>query len=120
MKLFDRLSSGFGKIGTAANQALDETKLQLEIMRARRRKDGLARDLGYLVFRVAQGAAATAGEQDALIAKITEVEKEIDRLEAEAKAVRELGRIKPAGAAPEPPPAAETPEPPAATEPPPS
>ena len=88
MKLLDRIQQGIGKIGTATGQMIDETRLQMDIMKERRRKDAVARDLGYLVYRTAQGATAGTGEQDALVAKITEIEKEIARLEAEARDLR--------------------------------
>jgi hypothetical protein len=91
MKLLDRLSEGFGKLGKAAGDALDVTRLQMDVLRARRRKDGVARDLGYLVFRVSQGATAQPGEQDALVQKISDIEKEIERLERE---IREVGAQK--------------------------
>lgn len=88
MKLLDRLSEGFGKLGKAAGQALDETRIQMDIMRVRKRKDGAARDLGYLVFRVSQGASAIPGEQDALVQRIADIEKEIDGLERQLREVR--------------------------------
>ncbi len=88
MGIFDNIKSGIGKLGTATSQMLDETKLQMDIMRERRRKDAVARDLGYLVYRTSQGASAGSGEQEALVTKITEIEKEIARLEAEARDLR--------------------------------
>jgi hypothetical protein len=113
MGLIDRLSDGFGRLGKAAGQALDETRLQMDIMRARKRKDGLARDLGYLVFRVSQGATAIPGEQEALVTRITDVEKEIDGLE---RKIREL-RQQQGGATAKPPeaPGSTPPQPPPAT-----
>lgn len=106
MGLIDRLSDGFGRLGKAAGQALDETRLQMEIMRVRKRKDGLARDLGYIVFRVSQGATAIPGEQDALIARITDTEKEIDGLERRLRDLRREARGEEPGSTPPPPPAA--------------
>jgi hypothetical protein len=106
MGLIDRLSDGFGRLGKAAGQALDETRLQMDVMRARKKKDGLARDLGYLVFRVAQGATAIPGEQDALVTRIADVEKEIDGLERRLRELRREARGEEPQAPPPPPPAA--------------
>ncbi len=88
MGLLDKIQQGIGRIGTATGQMIDETRLQMDIMKERRRKDAVARDLGYLVYRTSQGATAGAGEQDALVTKITDIEKEIARLEAEARDLR--------------------------------
>lgn len=95
MGLLDTLTAGVGKLGQAAGKAIDETRLQMEIMRARRRKDNAARDLGYLVFRVSQGALVSPGEQDALLKRIADAEKEVERLEAEVRKVRQAGKAAP-------------------------
>lgn len=108
MGLLDTLTAGVGKLGQAAGKAIDETRLQMEIMRARRRKDNAARDLGYLVFRVSQGALVSPGEQDALLKRIADAEKEVERLEAEVRAVRQSGKGAPPSGEP-PPPKAEPP-----------
>ncbi len=110
MGIFDNIKSGIGRLGTATGQMLDETKLQMQIMRERRRKDAVARDLGYLVYRTTQGAIAASGEQDALIGKITEIEKEIARLEAEGRDLRSRAKGGKPPEQPTPPPSSETPQ----------
>ncbi len=104
MGLLDRIQQGIGKIGSATGQMIDETRLQMDIMKERRRKDAVARDLGYLVYRTSQGATAGAGEQEALVSRITGIEKEIARLEAEARDLRTRAK---GGKPPEQPPAAQ-------------
>jgi len=74
------LQTGFNRLGKAAGQAIDETRIQVELMGARRRKDAAARDLGYLVYRVTQGATTLPGEQDAIVKRIADIEKQIEKL----------------------------------------
>jgi hypothetical protein len=113
MGLMDRIQTGFGKLGKAAGQAIDETRIQMELLGARRRKDAAARDLGYLVFRVSQGATAIPGEQDALVKRIADIEQDIERLEREVRQLRSGdkggGSSPPPQSPPPPPPAPDTP-----------
>ena len=44
--LFDRLNQELEAFGKKAQSALDEGKLQIELLRMRRRQDNAARDLG--------------------------------------------------------------------------
>ena len=53
--LFDRLNQELEAFGKKAQAALDEGKLQIELLRFRRRLDGTARDLGLLVHRRERG-----------------------------------------------------------------
>ena len=46
--LFDRLNQELEAFGKKAQSALDEGKLQIELLRMRRRQDNAARDLGLL------------------------------------------------------------------------
>ena len=88
MALLDRISAGLDRLGQKTNQFLDESRLRMEVMRLRRRKDNLARDLGYLVFRQTQGATPADGEVDGLTRRIAEAEKEIERLQGEMEKLR--------------------------------
>jgi hypothetical protein len=56
--LFDRLNQELEAFGKKAQSALDEGKLQIELLRMRRRQDSAARDLGLLVHRRERGAEA--------------------------------------------------------------
>ena len=118
MGLMQGLQTGFNRLGKAAGQAIDETRIQVELMGARRRKDTAARDLGYLVFRVTQGATTLPGEQDALVKRIADIEKQIEKLDGDLKQLRAGKATPPSGSAtpsepPHPPaPPAEPPPPP--------
>lgn len=100
MNLLDRLTAGLDKLGEKANQALDEGRLRMDLLRVRRRKDNAARDLGYVVYRQSKGSAPAEGEVESLTRRIAEAEADIERLEARIKEVR--APSKPAGDAPPP------------------
>ncbi|MDO8667294.1 MAG: hypothetical protein Q7J79_11815 [Gemmatimonadales bacterium] len=88
MSIFDRLTSGLDTLGRKANQALDEGKVRVDLVRIRRRKDNAARDLGYLVYRQTKGATSAEGEVEGLTRRIAEAEAEIERLETRVKEIR--------------------------------
>lgn len=106
MALIDRIAAGIDRIGKKTNQLLDESRLRMDLMRQRRKKDNLARDLGYIVYRQSQGATPAEGEVEGLIRRIGDAEKEIERLEKEVETVR---RGKSQTQPPPEPPAAESP-----------
>ena len=75
--LFDRLNQELSEFGKKAQAALDEGKLQIELLRYRRKQDNAARDLGLLDSsagagrgdraapgRCAAAAAGRSGEGD--------------------------------------------------------
>jgi hypothetical protein len=82
MNLMDRVAAGLETLGKRANQALDEGKLRVELLRARRRMDGAARDLGYVTYRQAKGQSAPEGEVESLTRRIAEAEADVARLQA--------------------------------------
>ena len=82
MSLMDRFAAGLETLGKRANQALDEGKLRVDLLRARRRMDGSARDLGYVTYRQAKGQGAPEGEIESLTRRIAEAEAEIGRIQA--------------------------------------
>jgi predicted RNase H-like nuclease (RuvC/YqgF family) len=88
----DRVAEGLQKLGRKANQALDETKLRMELLRVRRRMDGAARDLGYVTYRQAKGESAPEGEIESLTRRISEAEAEAKRLQDEIDKVRDARR----------------------------
>lgn len=79
--LFDRLNQELEAFGKKAQAALDEGKLQIELLRFRRRRDNAARDLGLLVYRRDRGQEAEPRRIDALMLRIDDLEMEITRLE---------------------------------------
>jgi hypothetical protein len=117
--LFDRLNQELEAFGKKAQHALDEGKLQIDLMRARRRRDRAARDLGLLVHRRERGGQVEAQRIDALLLRLDDLEAEVSRLEGE---VDEAKRHRPSRSAATPPPPSSTastppPPPPAATTP---
>ena len=94
MSLIDRISTGINRLADRTTQVLDEGRLRLDLMRARRRKDNVARDLGYVAYRQAKGTAPSEGEVEALVRRIDDVEQAITTLEDELRRAR--GKAAPA------------------------
>jgi len=91
MSLIDRVSAGLDQIGKKAVQAIDESKLRLELGGVRRRKDAAARDLGYLTYRQSKGEIVPEGEAASVIRRIARAEEDAAGLEAQIAAVRGAG-----------------------------
>jgi outer membrane murein-binding lipoprotein Lpp len=87
--LFDRLNHELEAIGRKAQAALDEGKLQIELMRTRRRRDNTARDLGLLIHRRERGGEVEPRRVDALLLRLDDLEAEIARLERQASETRQ-------------------------------
>ena len=89
MGLFDRLSSELRSAGRAAQGAIDEGKVRLEIFRVRQLADKAAQALGYALHKAQRdGRELEADSQRRLLATLTEHETEASRLEAELAAHR--------------------------------
>jgi outer membrane murein-binding lipoprotein Lpp len=86
--LFDRLNQELEAFGKKAQAALDEGKLQIELLRVRRRRDNTARDLGLLIHRRERGGVAEQRRVDALLVRLDELEAEIARLEQQVSEAR--------------------------------
>jgi hypothetical protein len=67
--------------GKKAQAALDEGKLQIELLRVRRRQDNAARELGLIVHRRERGTPVEARRVDALMLRLDDLQSEIARLE---------------------------------------
>jgi hypothetical protein len=104
MSLMDRFAAGLETLGRKANQALDEGKLRMDLLRTRRRLDHAARALGYTTYRQNRGEAAPQAEIDSLTRRMAEAEAEAARLEAEIARLRAPAAAPPGPApGPEPP-----------------
>jgi hypothetical protein len=103
--LFDRLNQELTEFGKKAQAALDEGKLQIELLRYRRKQDKIARDLGMLFHRRERGGEVEAGRVEALLVRLDEVAKDIARLEeqvTEARRQRAAAAQQPASEPPVP------------------
>jgi hypothetical protein len=80
--LFDRLNHELEVFGRKAQAALDEGKLQIELMRARKRRDNAARDLGLLVYGRERGGEVEPRRVDALYLRLDDLVADVTRLEA--------------------------------------
>jgi hypothetical protein len=89
--LFDRLNQELEAFGKKAQAALDEGKLQIELLRLRRRQDSAARELGMLVYRRERGSQVEASRIDALMLRLDEHQAGIARLEAQIAESRRGG-----------------------------
>jgi hypothetical protein len=81
--LFDRLNQELEAFGKKAQAALDEGKLQIELLRLRRRQDNAARDLGMMVHRRERGGELEPRRIDALMLRLDDLQAEIARLEVQ-------------------------------------
>jgi outer membrane murein-binding lipoprotein Lpp len=79
--LFDRLNQELEAFGKKAQAALDEGKLQFELLRLRRRMDNTARDLGTMVHRRERGGETEPSRIEALLSRMDDLQAEIARLE---------------------------------------
>jgi hypothetical protein len=84
--LFDRLNQELEAFGKKAQAALDEGKLQIELLRLRRKQDNAARDLGLLIHRRERGGEVDQRRVDGLLVRLDDLEGEIARLEQMAQA----------------------------------
>ena len=98
MAIWGRLKHELDRASRAAQGAIDEGRVRLEIFRARQRADRAAQSLGYAVHRARKESREVAvDELDRLSAEITSVEQEIARLESQ---LADLRRPAPADRAP--------------------
>ena len=84
-QLFDRLNQELETFGKRAQAALDEGKLQIELLRHRRQQDRAARELGLLIHRRERGGEVDPRRIDAALLRLDDLAAEITRLEADAR-----------------------------------
>jgi hypothetical protein len=89
--LFDRLNQELEAFGKKAQAALDEGRLQIELLRLRRRRDNAGRDLGLMVHRRERGKETEPRRIEALLSRLDDLEAEIARLELQIAEPRRGG-----------------------------
>jgi hypothetical protein len=78
--LWDRVRTELDRAGRAAQHAIDEGRLRLEMLRARRQADSAAQRLGYAVYRARKdGRELPTEEYDGLARAVEAAEAETDR-----------------------------------------
>ena len=89
MALWNKVREELNRAGRAAQDALDEGRLRLDLLRTRQAMDRAAQKLGYAVFRARKAAGdITADEYARLSAELANAEAETERLET---LIREAG-----------------------------
>ena len=80
MALWDRVRTELDRAGRVAQEAFDEGRLRLEMLRARRQADGAAQRLGYAVFRARRESREIPPDEYLTLARAIETaEAEVDR-----------------------------------------
>jgi len=102
MALWNKLKDELNRAGRAAQEALDEGKLRLDLMRTRQAQDKAAQKLGYAVFRARKlGGDVPSDEYARLSSEVANAEAEIERIET---LIKEAGARKKAEGKEETPP----------------
>ena len=95
MALWNKLKDELNRAGKAAQEAIDEGKLRLDLMRSRQAMDKAAQKLGYGVYRARKlGGDIPTDEYARLSADVANAEGEVERYETllrEAAARRKAG-----------------------------
>src|SRR5689334_9007357 len=82
MPLIDRLKNELDRAGRAAQNALDEGRLRLELFRAKQTADRSAQRLGYAVYKAKRAGSELPAEQYAVFeADLSSAEAEVHRYE---------------------------------------
>jgi hypothetical protein len=90
MSFLDKLQVELNRAGKAAQEAIDEGRLRLEIFRVRQLADKAAQALGYAVYRANnKGEEIDVAAWDRLSATLREHEAEATRLDAELTKLKE-------------------------------
>lgn len=95
MALWNKLKDELNRAGKAAQEAIDEGKLRLDLMRSRQAMDKAAQKLGYAVYRARKlGGEVPTDEYARISADVANAEGEVERYETllrEAAARRKTG-----------------------------
>jgi len=82
MALWNKLKDELNRAGRAAQEAIDEGKLRLDMMRSRQAMDRAAQKLGYAVYRARKlGGDIPTDEYARLSAEVANAEGEVERYE---------------------------------------
>jgi hypothetical protein len=84
MAIWGRLKQELDRASRAAQGAIDEGRVRLEVFRARQRADRAAQALGYAVHRARkEGREISTEEYERHVGEMTRAEAELDRLDSQ-------------------------------------
>src|SRR5919202_985190 len=82
MAIWNRLKDELNRAGRAAQEAIDEGKLRLDLLRSRQAMDRAAQKLGYAVYRARKlGGDIPSDEYARVSAEVANAEAEVERYE---------------------------------------
>lgn len=82
MALWNKVKDELNRAGRAAQEAIDEGKLRLDLMRSRQAMDRAAQRLGHAVYRARKaGGDIPSDEYARLAAEVANAEAEVERFE---------------------------------------
>src|SRR5262245_60315566 len=82
MALWNKLKDELNRAGRAAQEAIDEGKLRLDLLRSRQAMDKAAQKLGYAVYRARKlGGDIPADEYARVSSEVANAEAEVERFE---------------------------------------
>ena len=103
--LIDRLQRELEQLGKNAQDAIEEGKTRVRVLRLERQRDSAARDLGVLVHRRERGGDVDPRRFESLLFRLDDLESEIAKAKAEmdeATGASEAGSPTPPPAPPPP------------------
>ena len=83
MSIFSKLNTELENFGRRASAAIDEGRLQIELLRVKRRRDNAARDLGMIAYHREKGIEPDPRRVDALVLRISDLETQIATIETQ-------------------------------------
>lgn len=82
MAIWNKLKDELNRAGRAAQDAIDEGKIRLDMMRSRQAMDRAAQKLGYAVYRARKlGGDVPSDEYARLSSEVANAEGEVERYE---------------------------------------
>jgi hypothetical protein len=101
-QLLERLNHEIEAFGKRAQAALDDGKLQMELLRHRRQQDAAARDLGLLIHRRERGGEVDSRRIEAALLRLDDAAAQIAQLEQRVAARRAARSTEPPPGEPAP------------------
>lgn len=86
--ILDRLNHEFETFGRKAQSALDEGRVQIELLRLKRKRDTTAADLGRLYHKRERGGDVLQGRIEGLLIRMDDLEAAIRKTERQAGTIK--------------------------------